>query len=127
MNFLPGKLDKQTWQITSECFTYMVQPPLRDQLAGVPNQTRVLLGIRPEDIQVELSPQPEALAATVYISEVLGKETLVTLACGANRIKAVVGAMVRLDIGTPVWMCLAPAGVRIFDAETEALLVDASL
>ncbi len=127
MNFLPGKLDKQTWQITSDCFTYTVQPALRGQLAALPDRARVLLGIRPEDIRIDLAPQPEALAATVYISEILGKETLVTLACGSNRIKALVGAMVRLDIGAPVWMSLIPSGIRIFDAETDALVADACL
>jgi hypothetical protein len=30
--------------------------------------------------------------------------------------------MVRLDIGTPVWMSPALHGIRIFDAKTEALL-----
>jgi multiple sugar transport system ATP-binding protein len=122
MNFLPGRLDKQKWAIVSECFTYPVPLELCDQLAGVADQARVLLGIRPEDIQVELAPIPGALAATVYISEVLGKETLLTLACGQNRIRATVGVLVRLDIGTPIWMIPSVSGIRIFDAETEALI-----
>lgn len=122
MNFMPGRLDKQSWQIISECFKWGVPPEIRDQLRDVEDQKQVLLGIRPEDITIELAPLPGTLAASVYISEVLGKETLLTLACGGNRIRAIVGAMVRLDIGKPVWISLATSGVRIFDAETEAIL-----
>jgi len=125
MNFLPGKLDKQSWQIVSDCFEFSLPAPLHAQLAGVPDRTELVLGIRPEDVQVDLAPLPGTLSASVYISEVLGKETLLTLICGPNRVKAIVGAMVRLEIGTAVWMSFAPTGLRIFDARTEALLADA--
>ena len=57
----------------------------------------------------------------------LGKETLLTLNCGSNQVKAIVGAMVRLEIGVTVWMNFTPSGLRIFDAKTEALLADASV
>jgi ABC-type sugar transport system ATPase subunit len=122
MNLLPGKLSKQDWKIVSDCINYPIPRELHPQLAGVADHTPVLLGIRPEDIQIELAPLPGTLAATVYISEVLGKETLLTLACGQIRVRAIVGAMVRLDIGTPVWMCPTVPGIRIFDAATEALI-----
>jgi multiple sugar transport system ATP-binding protein len=122
MNFLPARFDKQQGVLVSDCFTYPLPVELRGQLAGVADQSKLLLGIRPEDIQVELAPLPGTLSATVYISEVLGKETLLTLACGQNRVRAAVGALVRLDIGTPVWMVPTVAGVRIFDAGTEALV-----
>jgi multiple sugar transport system ATP-binding protein len=126
MNFLPGSLDQGSGRIVSDCFDYALPPHVRGMLSGVPDQSAVVLGIRPEDIQVDLAPVPGALAATVYISEVLGKETLLTLACHTIRIKAIVGAMVRLEIGRPVWMSPIPSALRIFDAETQALLADAS-
>lgn len=127
MNFLPGRFDRQTWRIVSPCFQYTVPLVLRDQLIQVPDGVEVVLGIRPEDVQVELAPLPGTLAATVYITEVLGKETLLTLMCGDMRVKAIVGAMVRLEIGTPTWLNFSEAGLRIFDARTEELLADASM
>ncbi|NUQ36496.1 MAG: ABC transporter ATP-binding protein [Caldilineales bacterium] len=126
MNFLPGRLDKHTWQIASDCFTYPLSPAIRAQLAAAPDHLPVMLGIRPEDIQIKLAPLPGALPAAVYISEVLGKETLLTLQCGDNSVKAIVGAMVRMEIGAAVWMNFAPASLRIFDAASEALLADGS-
>ena len=127
MNFLPGKLDKQDWQIASPCFEYLLPEVLRKQLANVPDGTEVLLGIRPEDVQVALAPAPGAIAATVYISEVLGKETLLTLMCGDLHVKAIVGAMVRLESGTPTWLSCSVPGLRIFEAKSQALLADASV
>jgi len=126
MNFLPGKLHKETWQIVSDCFTYQLPATVCAQLAAAPDQLPVMLGVRPEDIQVDLAPLPGALPASVYISEVLGKETLLTLLCGDNNVKAIVGAMVRLEIGASVWMHFAPASLRIFDAASETLIADGS-
>lgn len=127
MNFLPGRLDKEAWQIVSDCFEFPLPTSLRSQLTNVPDRAEVVLGIRPEDVHVDLAPMPDALPASVYISEALGKETLLTLICGSNRVKAIVGAMVRLEIGVAVWMKFTPSGLRIFDVETEALLADASV
>ncbi len=127
MNFLPGKLDKQDWKIASPHFEITVPEVLRGQLASVPEGAEVVLGIRPEDVQVVTAGTPGAIAATVYISEVLGKETLLTLMCGDLHVKAIVGAMVRMEIGAPIWMDFPVAGLRIFDAKSQALLADASI
>ena len=127
MNFLPGRLDKEAGQIVSECFEFPLPEPIRSQLTNVPDQTEVVLGIRPENVQVDLAPAPGTLPASVYISEVLGRETLLTLNCGSNQVRAIVGAMVRLEIGTTVWMNFTLSGLRVFDAKTETLLADASV
>ena len=127
MNFLPGNLDQQAWKIASPCFEYPVPLVLREQLASVPDGAEVVLGIRPEDVQVDLAHVPDAIPAKVYISEVLGKETLLSLMCDDLHVKAIVGAMVRLEIGTPVWMDFPAAKLRIFDAKTQALVADASI
>jgi hypothetical protein len=49
------------------------------------------------------------------------------LICGDNKIKASTPASLRLDIGANVWMRFAPQGIRIFDAESEKLLVNGSI
>ena len=127
MNFLPGNLDKQAWKIGSTCFEYSVPLVVQEKLASVPDGAEVVLGIRPEDVQVDLAPAADAVPAKVYISEVLGKETLLTLICGDLYVKAIVGAMVRMEIGAPVWMSFPVAGLRVFDGKSQSILADASI
>ena len=83
--------------------------------------------MRPEDIVLETAPTPWAIQGTVYIGEVLGKETLVTAKCGDNQLKANVPTSLRLSIGDGVWLRPAAEGLRIFDAGTGKLLFNASL
>jgi multiple sugar transport system ATP-binding protein len=124
MNFIPCQLDADKSQLTAPPFCYPLPPQLKSQLAQIPADKKLVFGIRPEDISIECQESPWTIEASVYIYETLGKETLLTLICGDNKIKASTPANLRLDIGASVWMSFAPQGIRIFDAESEKLLVN---
>ncbi len=126
MNFIPCRLSGDRSQLCAPCFAYTLPPFVREQLRDISPDQELILGIRPEDIGVDLHPLPEAIPASVYISEALGKETLLTLACGDNLIKAFVPPTMRLDEGekTEVWMSLSPQGIRVFNAETSRVILD---
>ena len=98
--------------------------PLAAALAGkgaLPD--RVLVGIRPEDIQV-LSDDPgsDGLQARVSVVEPLGGETVVDLTIGPDIIKAVVPPAQHFAEGQMVWIRFDPDRIHFFDAESGARL-----
>ena len=127
MNFISGRLADGGAHFRTPGFTYEFPPELKSPLAAVPRDQELVLGVRPEDIVLETAPTPCAIQGTVYIGEVLGKETLVTAKCGDNQLKANVPTSLRLNIGDGVWLRPASEGLRIFDAGTGKLLFNASL
>lgn len=64
----------------------------------------VTLGIRPEDVEISLEERAGWRAARVYVTEEMGNETIVVVNNGSNQITARVGAGMRLDFDTPVWL-----------------------
>lgn len=127
MNFISCQLNTDKSWLHALSLSYELPPQIGSQLKDIPVDKELVLGIRPEDIAIEFHASPSAVEASVYVSEILGKETLLTLKCGDNLIKASVPASLRLDIGASVWMKFAPQGIRIFNAESEKLLVNGSL
>ena len=122
MNFIPVQFHKAEGYVRTPTFEYELPSALREQLVDVPARADVIFGVRPEDIKIDAVPAPGAVKAAVYITEALGKETLLTLTCGDNLIKANVAASVRLAIGVDVWMTFPPEALRIFDANTDKVL-----
>jgi len=122
MNFIPCALSADRASVTTPHYTYPLPPEVTAQLATRGASGDVILGIRPEDIEVSLSRMPGYVSASVYISEALGKETLLTLMCGNNLIKACTAAGLHLDIGSEIWLRFPPRGLRVFAVQSEELL-----
>ncbi|MFO7265926.1 MAG: ABC transporter ATP-binding protein [Limnochordales bacterium] len=83
---------------------------------------RVVLGIRPEHVEVAPEPGDGALRGTVQMTEVLGRDVLVTVRCRDQVIRALVPGRSRFAAGHAVWIKLPPAALHLFDAETERRL-----
>ncbi len=122
MNFIPCQLEADRTQLTTPCFCIPLSPAISLRLAEQNAAGEVILGIRPEDIEVHLSPGSDRLMASVYISEALGKETLLTLNCGDYLIKACSEPGLRLEIGSEVWLRFPDRAVHVFSALTERIL-----
>ncbi|MEW5959558.1 MAG: ABC transporter ATP-binding protein [Chloroflexota bacterium] len=126
MNFIPCQLNQERSHLTLADFIYELPFEIRPKFQAVPTGQELILGIRPEDIIMELQQTPNTLKASVYINEELGKETLVTVVYNGLFLKVFVPptmAMYR-RIGTDVWLCLKPQGLRLFNAASEQLLID---
>ena len=65
------------------------------------------LGIRSEDLRLQQEPGPHGLPVTLTLLEPLGREILLTVACGAQVAKVLVPAPCRLAPGASVWLDLA--------------------
>ena len=89
---------------------------------GVAAKDGVKVGLRPEAIQLELTPAPGAQPADVLVSEPLGSEVIVNVTLGDVLLKVRTGPEVRPDPGTRVFLRARPEGVRVFDASSGAAL-----
>jgi multiple sugar transport system ATP-binding protein len=126
MNFADGHIEAGL-QFVSACFRYDLPPMFAGHISSDLAGRRIVLGVRPEDITVSRTPEPNTIEGIVYIWEVLGKETLVTAQCGDIQLKAVVPTIMRLGIGDHVWLRPLPEGVRLFDGDTSRILINGAL
>jgi multiple sugar transport system ATP-binding protein len=127
MNFATGRLTEDEAHFKTPGFDYELSPEMRPHLAAIPKGKDLVLGVRPEDITVARTPAAYAIAGSVYIGEVLGKETLVTAKCGDAQLRAIVPTSLHLEIGDAVWLQPAPDGLRLFDAATGQVVFNAAL
>jgi len=110
MNFVEGRIDRAKFVSDS------LRIPLNTQLAGA-----LTMGIRPEHIQVFAEPHDGAIAATVYVTELMGNETFVFLSVGENRLIARAPADFRADVESKVWLRLATERAHFFDSNGNIL------
>jgi multiple sugar transport system ATP-binding protein len=87
----------------------------------IPSQD-VVLGIRPEDVELSMTDHPGFTAARVWVSEEMGNETILVLATahltGEKQITARAPAGTRLDFDTPVWYRFRPEKLHRFHQST---------
>jgi multiple sugar transport system ATP-binding protein len=113
MNFIEGELEGGTFVSDS-----LRVPLSTEQLSKLPGQSRLTMGIRPEHVQVLTEPRDGAIAASVYVTELMGNETFVFLSVGANRLIARAPADFRAELESKVWLQLATEKAHFFDLKT---------
>ena len=107
MNFIDGKIEGGGFVSDS------IQIP-----SPRPNRDQVTIGIRPEHIRVFTEPQTEAIAASVYVTELMGNETFVFLSVGTNKLIARAAADFRAELESPVWLRIDAEKAHYFDRQT---------
>ena len=112
MNFLEGRIDRASGTFVSDSLRIPLNASQLNQLAG---QSQLTMGIRPEHIQVLKEPQDGAIAASVYVTELMGNETFVFLSVGENRLIARAPADFRAEVESKVWLRLATEKAHFFD------------
>ena len=121
MNFVEGKVDAASRRLISEGLAI----PLADtQLAGLNGRERITLGIRPEHVKVSTVEHPEWLAASVYVTELMGNETFAFLRMGGEKIIARAPADFRAEMECTVWVRIDVQKALFFDSETEQAIGD---
>jgi multiple sugar transport system ATP-binding protein len=82
------------------------------------------LGIRPEDLHMATGADPEdrSFAAVVEVAEQLGAEIILDLKAGGSAMVASVEPTVKVKPQQTIRLGINPAGLRFFDAATEAAI-----
>jgi multiple sugar transport system ATP-binding protein len=119
MNFIEGRFDQRTGTFNRRGLALPLAPSQLERLKG---RERVTLGIRPEDIQVATAERDGWHSAVVYVTELMGNETLCFLRLGGEKLIARAAADFRAEMEMPVWARLDMGKTEFFDTESgEAL------
>jgi multiple sugar transport system ATP-binding protein len=78
----------------------------------------IAVGIRPEHIEVSLSPVADAIAAETVVLEPLGAHQLMTVRAGMQTLKVTVPTDLAAQPGQRVWLRMNPERIRLMDART---------
>jgi len=105
MNFIDGEIEAGIF----------VSEALRVPVNKVELKGRVTMGIRPEHVQVLTAVQDDAIAASVYVTELMGNETFVFLSVGPHRLIARAPADFRAEVESKVCITIARDKLHFFD------------
>jgi multiple sugar transport system ATP-binding protein len=111
MNLLPctanGRLEGNGWSLPNPGFDFQGDRP-------------ALLGVRSEDLSLQVREESAALDGKVYAVEPLGDRTLVDVEIGDRRIVIKAPPTASLQIGEQVRAAVDLERIHLFDAGTEA-------
>jgi multiple sugar transport system ATP-binding protein len=110
INILPASLT--SGEIVAAGARLRVPAGLGDALGRI---QKFELGVRPEDVQLRVSPDPAAVEARVEILEAIGNETIVTMTSAGDRIVARAPADLPIEAGHPVWFRMDDTKAVFFD------------
>uniref|UniRef100_A0A7C5VHH1 ABC transporter ATP-binding protein n=1 Tax=Thermus caliditerrae TaxID=1330700 RepID=A0A7C5VHH1_9DEIN len=88
------------------------------------DRREVLVGIRPEDLQVFQEEVPGGVPGRILVVEPLGPHQLVTLEAWGQALKATVPSSLSLEPGNPVWLKISKESLRLFDPRTGRVLLE---
>jgi multiple sugar transport system ATP-binding protein len=115
MNFIEGRVDHSARKFVSDSFTLDLDDAHLARLSG---RDRVTLGIRPEHIEVLTSELAGSLAASIYVTELMGNETIVFLRTGGQKIIARANAEFRGEFESRVFVKFQTDRMGFFDPES---------
>ncbi len=91
----------------------------RNGSLNIINGKKLLLGIRPEDVQISFhSPSAKAIRANVDLVENTGSEKIVFAGAGCIQFVAKASADFPLKGGEDIWLHFPPASVLVFDRDS---------
>ena len=122
MNFMPVEVSREngSYQARGEGIDARVSPERGTAAAG---RGKVVLGIRPEDISIAPTEHGEGILGEVYVVEPMGRDDLVEISIGKEKVHALADREKNFNIGDRVRLKFDPEKVHFFDPETEKSLL----
>jgi multiple sugar transport system ATP-binding protein len=115
MNFVEGELDPEARTFRAEALALALAVNSPARIGGM---RRVMLGIRPEHIQISTGQSNGWQPATVYVSELMGSESFVFLQLAGQKIVARASGDFRAEIESTVWVQFDMTKAHFFDPES---------
>jgi multiple sugar transport system ATP-binding protein len=100
---------------------FLGSPPM-NFFDGLRADAPVILGVRPEDVEVAVTAREGWRTARVYVVESMGNESFVRLDAGGPHITARVPPETPLDFDQTVWFQPRPDKIHYFDSRTKEAL-----
>jgi multiple sugar transport system ATP-binding protein len=117
MNFIDGKIDSAARVFAGDGLSARLDEAALKLLTEW-DASSVTLGIRPEDVQVSTAEGQTSTAANVYVTELMGSETLVVLDINRQRMVARAAADFRAEPGDRVWIDFNMTKAHFFDRQS---------
>jgi len=128
MNFFDCRLEQRDGQVyvQNDNFTFPLKLELVQKVRGVPTQKQLVLGIRPEHIQLSPEARVNAIATEVYVLEPQSNELIVDLKLGDMSLKMrgdkrEIGF--RPQLNQKVWMEFQQEHLHLFDKSSEVCII----
>ena len=119
MNFAPARFDGA--RLVSGALRVTPAGVVGQRVASLPSGSEVLLGFRPEHLDLPETPGPEdiRLPAAIEVVEYLGDEILVHARMDEREIVALIASDHPVQVGDRVSFSLSPEKLHLFDPATE--------
>jgi multiple sugar transport system ATP-binding protein len=125
MNFLSLDVGREADQMLLSGPTVRVEAPAdwASQISANGRVNSVVLGVRPENVHVSLTPVSGAIQAEVFVVEDLGNELLLDMRVDGQPVVARTSGVQEPAIGDQVWLTFDNKDAHVFDPATERHLV----
>jgi multiple sugar transport system ATP-binding protein len=117
MNFVDGELDLEQQNFVSKGLSIKLKRDKIDRLSNH-QSPRLTLGVRPEHVHVHEQQHDGLVPASVYVTELMGNETLVFVTVGENKFIARAPAGFRAELNTEVWLSFVTEQFHFFNSQT---------
>jgi len=117
MNFFNVELDGSS--LSGEGFTYPVPKDIAESVRDSTTNSKLTLGIRPEDISITDSPTDQTIQATVDVVEPVGSDNYIYTQVADQDVTLRVSSEVKPTPGDTVSIQFDVGNIHLFDTETE--------
>jgi multiple sugar transport system ATP-binding protein len=120
MNFFDCSLTEPNGEYVLDAgeFKYRLDQDTYRMVKDGAASSELIIGVRPEDINVQITNGKETIEAEVYVVEPLGSENVVDVKIGSSLVKALAPPSLALDIGQKVCLELNKEKTHVFDKKT---------
>jgi len=124
MNFINCSFKKLNgkFYLNAKTFKYDITP-LAKTVKKEASSDKLILGIRPEHIQISLDMKPSWIKSKCVVTEPLGNRMIIHLDIGDQQVvKAKSSSLVDISPGDTVWINFPSDNIRIFDGKSYNLI-----
>jgi multiple sugar transport system ATP-binding protein len=118
MNLIPCRKDGGHLKLDTET-VIAIESESAAQFASAPEGVDLVLGVRPEDIDLRTQPTPGHVPAGVVVVELLGAENIINVELGGHTLKARTAPTFRPSVGETLYVKLNQSRTHLFDAKSE--------
>lgn len=121
MNFIDCTLIEKDNRTLLDATDFQINvTKLTDVIKKNISNSELIMGIRPEDIEVNNQRKTEdSIQSEVYITEPLGPKTIVSLSIGNTKIKSMVPGTFHTKIGEKLWANFNMKKLHVFNKKSE--------
>ncbi len=117
MNFVEGSVVERNGEYFFEAGGFKVRLPAELGRIGA-ERGEVVLGVRPEDLEIYRRDGLGGVEASIYVVEPLGRDSIINVKVDGTVLKILAPAEIRVEPGQTVRIRFKPSRIHLFDKKT---------